>query len=84
MEKQYYIDVVASMADRTIRRLWIVIILLVVLLFGSNTAWIFYESQFAEEVITQEVLQEVNGENSRNIFAGGDLYGGETESQNDN
>lgn len=27
------------------RRLWIVVIILIVLLFGSNLAWLIYESQ---------------------------------------
>lgn len=83
-EKQYYTDIISGLAERTIKRLWIVIILLIVLLVGSNCAWLYYEAQFTGEVITQDVLQEVSGENSRNIFAGGDLYGGTTESQNYN
>lgn len=72
-EKQYTIDVLAAMADRTIKRLWIIIILLLVLLFGSNAAWLYRESQFADEVITQEVTQEAN--NGINRFVGGDYYG---------
>lgn len=32
--------------ERTIKRLWILVILLILLLFGSNAAWIWYESQF--------------------------------------
>ena len=72
-EKQYTIDVIAAMTERTIKRLWILIILLVVLLFGSNAAWLYYESQFTDEVITQEVTQEAD--NGINRFVGGDYYG---------
>lgn len=41
--------------ERTIRRLWILNILLVLLLVGTNASWIWYENQFIDEVtITQE------------------------------
>lgn len=72
-EKQYTIDIITAMTERTIKRLWILIILLVVLLFGSNAAWLYYELQFTDEVITQEVTQEAD--NGINRFVGGDYYG---------
>lgn len=72
-ESQYTIDILAAMTERTIKRLWILIILLVVLLFGTNAAWIAYESQFTEEITTQEVTQEAD--NGINRFVGGDYYG---------
>lgn len=48
--------------DRVIRRLWIVILVLVFLLLGTNLAWLYYESQFGEvttTTTTQEVTQDV-------------------------
>lgn len=47
--------------DRVIRRLWIVILILVFLLLGTNLAWLYYESQIEEvtETTTQEVTQDV-------------------------
>ena len=42
-------------AERTNKRLWIVILVLIVCLVGSNVGWLIYESQFADEVITQDV-----------------------------
>ena len=45
---------VASRLERANRRLWIAIILLIVLLVGSNVAWLIYESQYEEVTITQE------------------------------
>lgn len=44
-------------AERTIKRLWILCILLIVLLVGTNIAWIHYESQYKTEktVVTQDV-----------------------------
>lgn len=41
-------------AERTAKRLWITILLLIVLLFGSNAGWIWYESQFEETTTTIE------------------------------
>lgn len=79
-EKQYTIDILASMAERTIKRLWIIIILLVVLLFGTNAAWIVYESQW--EVVETEITQE--NENGFNNYIGndGDIYNGEADDKN--
>lgn len=43
---------VCARFERTIKRLWIVVILLTVLLVGTNCAWLWYESQF-EDVSTE-------------------------------
>ena len=60
-------------AEITIKRLWITILLLIVLLFGSNAGWLWYQSQFEYCQTTQEVMQESNhGDNS---FIGGDVGG---------
>lgn len=61
--------------ERTIRRLWILLIVLVVLFVGSNAAWIWYESQFEKVEVTQE------NEDGYNSFIGndGDIYNGETD-----
>lgn len=40
--------------ERTIRRLWILCIVLVILLAGTNAAWIYYENSFEDVVVTQE------------------------------
>ena len=41
-------------AERMLKRLWITIILLIVLLVGSNVAWVAYESSFEDVVVTQD------------------------------
>lgn len=64
--------------ERTIRRLWILLILLVVLLVGSNALWIVYESQF-EEITTSVEMDNENGYNSY-IGNDGDIYNGTNES----
>lgn len=68
-----------SRMERTVKRLWITIMLLICLLVGSNLAWLYYNEQFetAESTaITQEVEQEAD--NGTNNFIGGD-YNGETD-----
>lgn len=67
-------------AERTAKRLWITIILLIVMLVGTNGAWIWYESQFTDIVTTIEAEQDGSGVN---IVSGGDLdYGAESEGNN--
>lgn len=69
-----------AMAERTIKRLWIVIILLVLLFTGSNLAWIVCESQF-EVVETSSEETEIQATQfgaETNIVGGGDVsYGAE-------
>ena len=60
-------------AERTQKRLWITIILLIALLVGSNMAWMYYENSFEDIVTTQEVSQEA--ESGTNNFVGGDMNG---------
>lgn len=69
--------------ERTNRRLWILSIMLVLLLVGTNAGWIWYENQFqeVETVTTQEVDQDVDtGNGDATVIGIGGVYGaGETE-----
>ena len=71
--------------DRVIKRLWIIILILIFLLLGSNLAWLYYESQFEEvtTTTTQEVEQRTDGDGD-NSFIGGDIIGDVPESENNN
>jgi len=70
--------------ERTNHRLWIVVIILIVCLVGTNLAWILYERQFESySETTQEVTQDTGTGNGTNNFVGGDYYG-ETDGQNNN
>lgn len=53
--------------DRVIKRLWVVILILIFLLVGSNVAWLYYEQQFTDEVT---VTQENDGEGHNNYVDG--------------
>ena len=68
--------------ERHIKRLWILCIIIFSALILTNAGWLWYESQWQDEVITQEVTQD-SGDGGSNMmrFVGGDYYG-EAESTN--
>lgn len=66
-------------AERGAKRLWTVIILLIVLLVGTNGAWLWHESQFG--TVTTEVTQE-NADGYNNYIGNdGDIVNGETDNK---
>lgn len=74
-----------SRQERTIKRLWILIIILIVSLLGTNAGWIYYESQFEAVVVTQDVQAESGGSSNLSLNAiGGDYYGSESKNKTDN
>ena len=63
--------------ERTIKRMWIVAIVLIVLLVATNIAWLVYESQYEDYTITQEAENEsgdivLNGTGELNINGQGE------------
>ncbi|MBR3645975.1 MAG: hypothetical protein IKN54_06115 [Lachnospiraceae bacterium] len=54
--------------ERMIKRLWIVIIIMIVLFVGTNGTWLYYESQFSEEVTT--ITQDVKAKDGNAIVNG--------------
>jgi len=65
--------------ERANKRLWVVIIILIVALIGSNAAWIYYESQFIDEV---SVEQEVDtGKGDAFVNGIGDFNYGQSETK---
>lgn len=76
---QYDIDVVAMMAMAVNRRLVIIIALLIVLLVGSNCAWLYYNSQFEDVSTTTTESYEAVADNDGVAIANGSgevNYGG--------
>ena len=53
-------EAIMARMERTIRRLWILCIVLILLLAGTNGAWIWYQSQFEDVVTTNEITQDVD------------------------
>ena len=66
--------------ERVNNRLWVVIIILVVALLATNGAWIWYESQWEDVVVTQE---NADGYNSY-IGNDGEIINGYGEANNKN
>ena len=67
-------DSVLAFAERTIKRLWIAVILLIVLLVASNAMWIWNEAQYVDEQV--KVIQR--NEDGYNSYIGNDgdiVYG---------
>lgn len=69
-------------SERAAKRLWIVIILLIVLLVGSNCAWLWYESQFEEVTTTTYEADATDGGNAVINGDGSVNINGECESHN--
>ena len=73
-------------SERVNLRLWIVVLVLIVALVGTNVGWLIYESQFEDLVTTtQTISQEASTDGNGNINlqnVGGD-YGIESKA-NDN
>jgi len=66
-------------SERHNKRLWIVILVLIVVLLGTNLAWIIYEVQF--ETVEESTVVEQENSNGDNNYIGndGDINCGETE-----
>ena len=69
-------------AERGAKRLWTVIILLIVLLVGTNGAWLWYESQF--EVVETTTIEAEQDGSGVNIVGGGNVDYGAKGNDNKN
>ena len=58
--------------ERHIKRLWILCIIIFVALIATNAGWIIYESQWEDQVVTQDVD---TGEGDAIVTGVGDIYG---------
>ena len=67
-----------AMAERTIRRQWITILVQIVLIAAMATGFFIYESQFEEYTESTEIDAEQEGD--YNFISGGDITYGTAES----
>lgn len=75
---------VLELEDRKHKRLWVVILVLIVALLGTNAGWIYRESQFVDEETTS-ITQDVDTGNGDATVTGiGDIYGTSETNSNDN
>lgn len=62
--------------ERIVKRLFVLVVILIVLLFGTNIYWIWYENQFIDEVtVTQD---NTDGYNNY-VGNDGDITNGKTD-----
>lgn len=79
----YVHEEIMARMERQSKRLFILCIIIFSALIATNAAWLIYENQFTDEVITQEITQDtgIGGSNNYNgKIIGGDSYG-EAEDQ---
>lgn len=75
-------EIAIATSERHSKRLWIVILVLIVALLGTNLAWIIYENSFEDYAITEEYDAEQDadgGGNNNSIINGGEIVNGEAE-----
>lgn len=72
-------------AERLSRRLVAIIILLIVLLVGSNIGWLIYESQFEDVITSEEIIVDAEENGIANYIGNdGDIYNGKDYSKENN
>ncbi len=64
-----------SRFERTIRRLWILCIILVFLLVATNLAWLYYEEQFETVTTVEQEVDSGDGSGDTIVNGIGDIYG---------
>jgi len=75
--EKYYNDILGGLAERTIKRLWIALMVTIFLLCVSNAFWIWRETQFVDEQIT--ISQENDSGYNNYVGNDGDIYNGYTD-----
>lgn len=63
--------------ERINTKLWIVVLVLIVALIGTNVGWLYYESQW--QYVQTETSIEATQDGENNIINGGDYYGAESK-----
>lgn len=59
-----------SRLERINTKLWVVILVLIVALIGSNAGWIYYENQFEDVVTNTQTVTQETDEGGTNSFTG--------------
>lgn len=68
--------------ERIIKRMWILCIIIFLALIGTNAGWLYYESQFIDEVVTETYTSETddggtaiaNREGSVIVYGAGEIH----------
>jgi cell division protein FtsB len=57
---------VQARAEERFKKMWITIIILILLLVGSNFGWLIYESQYQDVVTTTQTVSQNTSEGGAN------------------
>lgn len=79
MQEKFIQEMYAAVLERTIKRLWILAILLIIALVGTNAGWIYYENQFADETTITQEADTGSGNGSITLNGTGSISYGESE-----
>ena len=72
-------------SERHNKRLWIVILVLIGALIGTNLAWIIYENSFEDIVSAEEIIVDAEENGIANyIGQDGNIYNGEDNNKENN
>ena len=71
-------------ADRRFRMMWILCLVLIILLVGTNAGWVYYESQFEDVVTTvsQDAISDTGDAIIHGDHAGAVIYGEDKSDSN--
>lgn len=85
-QTKHFAEAALALAERTIRRLWITILVLIILMAGMAIGFFAYESQFEEYSEYSEYESEVDALQfgDDNFVAGGDINYGYTDGEGEN
>lgn len=61
--------------ERTIKRLWVICIVLIVALIATNGAWLWWESQWEDVAVTQEIEATSDDYSDLSLTTVGGNYG---------
>ena len=72
-------------SERQSKRLWIVILVLIGALIGTNLSWVIYENSFEEVITTEKIIVDADDNGNANyIGQDGNIYNGEDYSKENN
>lgn len=74
---QYALDSQGARLERSNKRLFVLSVVLIIVLFVSNGLWLYHESQFVDEI---QIEQQSDGDSSNYIIGGN--YGGQANDNN--
>ena len=76
-------EIAMAQSERNIKRLWIIILVLIVALIGTNLAWIICESQFEVVEETSTTITQDNADGYNNYIGNdGDIVNGAADDNN--